>query len=212
LRLLGVTWNCELDTNLLCNNFILNLHNQNELCCRRSLLSQTPISGGLKFSTTFSPDNVTMTASIGESGDSSGKTASRFQTGQTNHSANQTSESVRMDRMTSEVPSTSFPTETDIRSRKRRLTYHHSVHFPSKNMEQDFALQSKKESVNTNATIDGLCDDDPFNDIDFDELEAQATSILKRKLDPPIQKQDTNPQSHEPNLDVIMSPSFDLGI
>lgn len=179
---------------------------------RRSLLSQTPISGGLKFSTTFSPDNVTMTASIGESGDSSGKTASRFQTGQTNHSANQTSESVRMDRMTSEVPSTSFPTETDIRSRKRRLTYHHSVHFPSKNLEQDFALQSKKESVNTNATIDGLCDDDPFNDIDFDELEAQATSILKRKLDPSIQKQDTNPQSHEPNLDVIMSPSFDLGI
>jgi len=208
-----VTWNSELDTNLPCNNFILNLHNQNELCCRRSLLSQTPISGGLKFSTTFSPDNATMTASIGESGNSSGKTVSCFQTGQTNHSANRMSESVRMDQMTSEaVPSTSFPTETDIRSRKRRLTYHHSVHFPSKNLEQDFALQLKKESVNTNATIDGLCDDPFYNDIDLDELEAQATSILKRKLDPSIQKQDTNPQSHEQHLDVIMSPSFDLGI
>ncbi|XP_045830757.1 DEAD-box ATP-dependent RNA helicase FANCM isoform X1 [Trifolium pratense] len=180
---------------------------------RRSLLSQTPISGGPKFSTTFSPDNVTMTASIGESGNSSGKTASRFQTGQTSHSANRTSESVCLDQMTSEaVPSTSFPTETDIRSRKRRLAFHHSGHFPSMNLEPEFALQSKKESVNGNATIDVLCDDQFYNDIDLDELEAQATSILKWKLDLSIPKQDINPQSHEPNLDVSMSPSFDLGI
>ncbi|GAU15554.1 hypothetical protein TSUD_45910 [Trifolium subterraneum] len=110
---------------------------------KRSLLSQTPISGGPKFSTTFSPDNVTMSASIGES---------------------------------------------------------------------EFALESKKESVNGNATIDVLCDDQFYNDIDFDELEAQATSILKRKLDLSIPKQDINPQSHESNLDVSMSPLFDLGI
>ncbi|GAU15560.1 hypothetical protein TSUD_45970 [Trifolium subterraneum] len=180
---------------------------------RRSLLSQTPISGGPKFSTTFSPDNVTMSASIGESGNLSGKTMSRFQTGQTSHSANRTSESVCLDQMTSEtMPSTSFPTETDIRSRKRRLTFHHSGHFPSMNLEPEFALQSKKESVNGNATIDVLCDDQFYNDIDLDELEAQATSILKQKLDLSILKQDINPQSLEANLDVSTSPSFDLGI
>jgi hypothetical protein len=80
------------------------------------------------------------------------------------------------------------------------------------NLEPEFALQSKKESVNGNATIDVLCDDQFYNDIDLDELEAQATSILKRKLDLSIPKQDINPQLHEPNLDVSMSPSFDLGI
>ncbi|XP_073225685.1 DEAD-box ATP-dependent RNA helicase FANCM [Cicer arietinum] len=182
---------------------------------RRSLLSQTPISGGPRFSATFSPDNVTMTASIGESGNSSCKTASHFQTGPTSHSANRTSESIGIDQMTSEaVPSTSFPTdtETDVRSRKRRLTFNHSGHFPSMNLEQEFALQSKKESAGANATIDVLCDDQFYNDIDLDELEAQATSFLKRKIDLSVKKQDTIPQSHEPNLDVIMSPSFDLGI
>ncbi|XP_058769697.1 DEAD-box ATP-dependent RNA helicase FANCM-like isoform X1 [Vicia villosa] len=180
---------------------------------RRSLLSQTPMNGGPRFSTTFSPDNVTMTASIGESGNSSVKTVSRFQTEHTSHSANRTSESISTDCMTSEAgPSTSVPTETDIRSRKRRLTFHNSGHFPSVNLEHQFALQSKKESVDTNATIDVLCDDQFLNTIDLDELEAQATSILKRKSDSSNQKQDVNPQSHEPNLDVIMTPSFDLGI
>ncbi|XP_050888499.1 DEAD-box ATP-dependent RNA helicase FANCM isoform X2 [Lathyrus oleraceus] len=180
---------------------------------RRSLLSQTPVSGGPKFSTTFSPDNVTMTASIGESGNSSVKTVSRFQTGNISHSANRTSESISTDCMTSEVgPSTSVPTETDTRSRKRRLTFNNSGHFPSMNLEHEFALQSKKESVNTDPTIDVLYDDQFLNTIDLDELEAQATSILKRKLDSSTQKQDINTQSYELNLDVIMTPSFDLGI
>lgn len=59
---------------------------------RCSLLSQTPVSGGPKFPTTFSPDNVTMTVSIGESGDSSVKRVNRFQAGNISHSANRTSE------------------------------------------------------------------------------------------------------------------------
>lgn len=179
------------------------------------MLSQTPISGGPNFSTTFSPDNVTITDSIGESGDSISKTVSHIQTGPTSHSANRTSESVNINRITSDaVPSTSLPTGTgaDARSRKRRLSFYHSVQFPRMNLEQEFALQSKKEPVDTNATIDVLCDDQFYDDIDLDELEAQATSILKRKLDLSTQKQDTNPQSQPPNLDVIMSPSFDLGI
>lgn len=182
------------------------------------MLSQTPINGGLNFPTIFSPDNGTMTASIGGSGDSSCKTVSHFQTtGPMTQSANQTSESVRMDQITSAaaVPSTGSPTGTraaEVRSHKRRLSFYHSGHFPSMNLEQQFALQSKKESVNANTTIDVICDDDFYNDVDLDELEAQATSLLKGKLDLSIQKQDTIPQSHSPNLDVIMSPTFDLGI
>ncbi|XP_061362869.1 DEAD-box ATP-dependent RNA helicase FANCM, partial [Gastrolobium bilobum] len=182
---------------------------------RRSLLSQTPINGGLNFSATFSPDHVTMATSVSESGDSSGKTTSHFQAEPTDQSANRTSESVHINQTTSKaVPSTGSlaGTRTEIRSRKRRLTFYHSGNFPNMNLEQEFALHSKKETADADSTIDVLCDDQFYNDLDLDELEAQATSLLKRKLDLSIQKQDTIPQSHSPNLDIFRSPSFDLGI
>ncbi|TKY68079.1 Fanconi anemia group M protein [Spatholobus suberectus] len=182
---------------------------------RHSLLSQTLSNGGLDFSATFTPDRVTMAASISESGDSSGKTVNHFHTEPTKQSVNQTLESVSINQITSEaVPSTCSPTGTgtEIRSRKRRLAFYHSGHFPNMNLEQEFALQSKKEAVDADATTDVLCDDQFYNDLDLDELETQATLLLKRKLDLSIQKQDTVPQSHTPNLDFFRSPSFDLGI
>ncbi|XP_027355173.1 DEAD-box ATP-dependent RNA helicase FANCM isoform X2 [Abrus precatorius] len=180
---------------------------------RRSLLSQTPCNGRLDFSSNFSPDHVIMEASISESGDSSGKTVTYFQTKPTNQSANRTSESVCIDQITSEaLPSTCSPTGTgtEIRSSKRRLAFYHSGRFPNMNLEREFALQSKKEIVDADTTTDILCDDQFYNDLNLDELEAQATSLLKRKLDLSIQKQDT--VSHTSNLDTFRSPSFDLGI
>ncbi|XP_020214184.1 DEAD-box ATP-dependent RNA helicase FANCM isoform X2 [Cajanus cajan] len=184
---------------------------------RRSLLSQTPSNGGLGFSATFTPDSVTMAASISESEDSSGKTVNHLHTEPTKQSVNPTSESVSIEQITSEaVPSTCSPTGTgtEIRSRKRRLSFYHSGHFPNMNLDREFALQSKKETVDADVivTTDVLYDDQFYNDLDLDELEAQATSLLKRKLDLSIQKQDTVPQSHTPNLDIFRSPSFDLGI
>ncbi|RDX61299.1 DEAD-box ATP-dependent RNA helicase FANCM, partial [Mucuna pruriens] len=159
---------------------------------RHSLLSQTPSNGGVDFSATFTPDRVTMAASINESGDSSGKTVNHFHTEPTKQSANRTLESVSIDQITSEaVPSTCSPTGTgtEIRIRKRRLAFYHSGHFPNMNLEREFALQSKK-AVDADATKDVLCDDQFYNDLDLDELEAQATLLLKRKL-LSTQKQDT---------------------
>jgi len=80
------------------------------------------------------------------------------------------------------------------------------------NLEQEFALESKKEVGDVDATTNVLCDDQFYNDLDLDELEAKATLLLKRKLDLSIQKQDKVSQSHLPNLDIFGSPSFDLGI
>ncbi|KAL2329415.1 hypothetical protein Fmac_022842 [Flemingia macrophylla] len=181
----------------------------------RSLLSQTPSNGGLDFSATFTPHCVTMSASISESGDSSGKTMNHFHIEPTKQSVNRTSESVSIDWITSKaVPSTSSATGTgtEIRSRKRRLAFCHYGHFPNMNLEREFALQSKKETVDADITTDVLCDDQFYNDLDLDELEAQATLLLKRKSDLSIRKQDNIPQSHTPNLDIFRSPSFDLGI
>ncbi|KAK8463640.1 hypothetical protein PHAVU_011G000500 [Phaseolus vulgaris] len=179
---------------------------------RRSLLSQAPSKGGLDFPATFTPDRVTMAASTSESGDSSWN---HFHTDPNKQSANRTLESVSIDQITSEaVFSSCCPVGngTEIRSHKRRLSFYHSEHFPSMNLEQEFALQSKKEVGDVDATTDVLCDDEFYNELDLDELEVKATLLLKGKLDLSIQKQDTVSQSHSPNLDIFCSPSFDLGI
>ncbi|KAK7263790.1 hypothetical protein RJT34_31387 [Clitoria ternatea] len=130
------------------------------------------------FSGTLSPDHVTMAASICIS-ECGDSSVSHFQT------------------------EAGSETGTDVRCRKRRLAFYHSGNMPTMNLEPEFALQSKKEA----ATADVGCEDQFYNDLDLDELEAQATLLLK-------QKQDAVPQfhSHTPNLDTLGSPSFDLGI
>jgi len=176
------------------------------------LLSQAPSKGGLDFPATFTPDRVTMAASTSESGDSSWN---HFHTDPNKQSANRTLESVSIDQITSEAVFSSccpMGNGTEIRSHKRRLSFYHSEHFPSMNLEQEFALQSKKEVGDVDATTDVLCDDEFYNELDLDELEVKATLLLKGKLDLSIQKQDTVSQSHSPNLDIFCSPSFDLGI
>ncbi|BAT91404.1 hypothetical protein VIGAN_06272800 [Vigna angularis var. angularis] len=182
---------------------------------RRSLLSQAPSNGPLDFSATFTPDCVTVAASTSESGDSSGKSFNHLHTEPTKESANRTSESVTIDQLTSEAVFSSCCPKgngTEIKSHKRRLSFYHSEHFPTMNLEQEFALQSKKEVGDVDAITNVLCDDQFYNDLDLDELEAKATLVLKRKLDLSIQKQDKVSQSHLPNLDIFGSPSFDLGI
>ncbi|KAF7836457.1 DEAD-box ATP-dependent RNA helicase FANCM isoform X1 [Senna tora] len=186
---------------------------------RRSLLSQTPFEGGINVSATISPDHVSSMTKISENADSSVERVSHLQTPQIesmNQSACKSSQSVGINQITSEaVPSNSSLAEitTTMRSRKRKLTFHRPGYLPNINLEKEFALESNKESMdanaNTNAVKDILCDDHIFDNLDLDELEAQATSLLKQKADLSTQKQGTIPQSQNPH---IFNPSFDLGI
>ncbi|KAI4332333.1 hypothetical protein L6164_017253 [Bauhinia variegata] len=187
---------------------------------RRSLLSQTPAQAGLKFFAS-SPDQVTPMNKTGETLDSSSKTVRLLQTPQTeqtNLSNCKSLESVHINQNTSEaVPSSGgvcsyAGTKTEMTSRKRKLTFCHSNNFPSINLEQEFALQSNKELMDANATVDVLCDDQLYDGLDLDELEAQATLLIKQRLDSASQKQDTVPQPHSQNRNLVNSPSFDLGI
>ncbi|XP_054813100.1 LOW QUALITY PROTEIN: DEAD-box ATP-dependent RNA helicase FANCM-like [Prosopis cineraria] len=185
---------------------------------RRSLLSQLPVEGGTNISATFSPEYVSSMTKISENGDSSGSIPRHLQTPQiepTNQSASKSMQSVEVNQITSEaVPSSCFSIETttEMRSRKSKLTFHH-FGFPSTNLEQEFALQSNEESTKVNASKDILCDDHIFDNMDLDELEAQAASLLKQKSDLSTQKQvtQTMPQSHLHNPH-LSNPSFDLGI
>ncbi|XP_028805744.1 DEAD-box ATP-dependent RNA helicase FANCM-like [Neltuma alba] len=185
---------------------------------RRSLLSQIPVEGGTNVSATFSPDYVSSMTIISENGDSSGSIPRHIQTRQieqTNQSASKSLQSVEGNQITSEAtPSSSFPAEntTQMRSRKRKLSFHR-FGFPSANLEQQFALQSNEEPMDACAAKDILCDDHIFDNIDLDELEAQAASLLKQNSDFSAQKQGahTIPQSHLQNPH-LSNPSFDLGI
>ncbi|MED6106842.1 hypothetical protein PIB30_008229 [Stylosanthes scabra] len=159
---------------------------------RRSLLTQTQINGGYGSSAMFSPDSVT-----NESGVSSGKTVMSHVNGSCI--------------APEKVPSTSSPTG-DTTSHKRRLSFYHSEgHLPIMNLEQEFALQSKKELVDApDFTVDYECDDQFYNDLDLDELEAQAISLHKKKLDMSTQKKDTNPFYNDLDLDELEAQAISL--
>ena len=183
------------------------------------MLSQVPVpGGGTDSSATFSPDYGSSTTIISENGVSCGSIPRHLQTPQletTNQSASKSLQSVEVNQITSEdIPSGSLPVEatTQMRSRKRKLSFHRSG-IPSANLEQEFALQSNEEPVDAHATKDILCDDNIFDDIDLDELEAQAASLLKQKSVLSAHKPDPHsiPKSHLRNPH-LSNPSFDLGI
>ncbi|XLR14107.1 hypothetical protein HN51_035008 [Arachis hypogaea] len=160
---------------------------------RRSLLSQTQINGSYSSSAMFSPDSVT-----NGSGGSSGKTVMSHVHGNC------------IDQ--EKVPSTSSLTG-NVTSRKRLSLYHSGGHLPTMNLEQEFALQSKKDLVDApDFTVDYQCDDQFYNDLDLDELEAQAISLHKKKLGLSTQKQDAIPLPPSLKEDSFWAPSFDLGI
>lgn len=182
------------------------------------MLSQTPFEQGINASASFSPDYVSSMSKVSENGDSSLKRVSNLQTPQlepTDQSACKSSRSVDINQIVPEaVPLSGSTAETTkmIRSGKRKLTFQWSGYFPNINLEQEFALESNQESMDANAAKDILCDDHIFDNLDLDELEAQATSVLKQKLDLSTHhKQDAVHQSHSQNPSPF-NPSFDLGI
>ncbi|GAV57775.1 Helicase_C domain-containing protein/ResIII domain-containing protein [Cephalotus follicularis] len=121
-------------------------------------------------------------------------------------------------------PATELSTEneTKIKSRKRKLSFHQSESIYAINLESEFLLESehaRKESFqqdqayNTDANGDVLDDDQFYEGLDLDAVEAEATSLLKHRSEMSTQKQDIIPQTDQLlNLGLQNSPSFDLGI
>ncbi|KAJ7949704.1 DEAD/DEAH box RNA helicase family protein [Quillaja saponaria] len=185
---------------------------------RRSLLSQSPIVRQPNLSITFSPDCASPMTKISETGSSLDKTLDSLQTPQTgfaNQSAVRGSESFKINQNSCEVVPCTTSTcryETEMESGKRKLSFYQSGSIPIVNLECEFALQSDKESMHGNAITDEFCDDDIYDGLDLDELEAQATLLLRQKSDLPTQKQETASQTHGQLPNLISSPSFDLGI
>ncbi|XP_057974604.1 DEAD-box ATP-dependent RNA helicase FANCM isoform X2 [Malania oleifera] len=197
---------------------------------RRSLLSQTPIGRLSNINTELSPDCVAPSTRMTKPGFTP-DTVNSFQTtviGSANQSAGVNSVSYPLN------PEGSFSeaelhtagiclkeNEKKVEGRKRKLSFHQAGSVPVVNLEQEFSFQleascnvsclqgqSDKNQVNTD-----VLDDDQFYDgLDLDEVEAQAAMLLKSKSALSTQEQNMIPESNPQNLDLLGSPSFDLGI
>ncbi|KAG7015875.1 DEAD-box ATP-dependent RNA helicase FANCM, partial [Cucurbita argyrosperma subsp. argyrosperma] len=164
---------------------------------RRSLLSQSP------FGRLTSP----LATRVTESETSPDKTLNVFQTtltGNVDQSHTMHSEHVKMKRSPEVVISTTggCPSATEVESRNRNLTFCASESVPKLNLDRQFELVvAGRESISD-------VDDEFYEGLDLDAVEAQAKLLLEKKVELP-QMMVTQPHK---NLDLHTSPSFDLGI
>lgn len=183
---------------------------------------------------TSSPDCVASMTRRNDGGSSLGKSsfsAHMPQMKSTDLSAKLNSESsyTNRERISSEArPCTasnlSREDESTIVNRKRKLSFCQSGLMPVINLEREFAIQSgtaiteslqqvepNKIGADENAFADD--DDDEFYEsIDLDAMEAEATYLLRQKSDLSLGKQGVVTQPNPQNFDLQGSPSFDLGL
>lgn len=171
-------------------------------------------------SAAFSPDSLAPTTRTSDAGSISGKTVFSLrtpQTGSTDRSISRHSKSLLINHDLEAAPSTAgvYPKhEKEIESRKRKLSFCLSSSVPAINLEQKFQFQLEDEGrhlqrSDANPDPDILYDDQFYEDIDLDAVEAQATLLLKDKSES-MQEKKITPQPQNPSL--FNSPSFDLGI
>ncbi|XP_057504285.1 DEAD-box ATP-dependent RNA helicase FANCM isoform X2 [Actinidia eriantha] len=189
---------------------------------RHSLLSQSPME-----STDFSPSSVAPKTRIRESRILSGMTNHSLQTPQ---SGSESAGTLKFEKSISNevMPSTtngiptSSETENKMRSLKRKLSFYQVGSVPAINLDQEFLLHSEAAGRETsfqdqvpNIGPNGVAfdDDDLFYEgLDLDAVEEQAVKLLGYKSELSEHKIVAIPDPSPPLLDVLGSPSFDLGI
>ncbi|XP_050937808.1 DEAD-box ATP-dependent RNA helicase FANCM isoform X2 [Cucumis melo] len=173
---------------------------------RRSLLSQSP------FGRLTSP----LATRVTESETSPDKTLNIFQstvTGDVNQSHILHSKHVKMNCSPEVVIATTgvCPRATDVESRNRNSTFCTSESVPVLNLDKQFELVvAGRESIsevdsNRNVYID---DDEFYEGLDLDAVEAHAKLLLEKKVELPL----TMVTQQQKNIPIDISPSFDLGI
>jgi Fanconi anemia group M protein len=181
-----------------------------------------------KCADTSSPNSVASMTRTCETASTSGKTLYSLQTPQTefaNQSAGRNLESFQTRRPSSQVvPCTTSVSQRgnhEMESRKRKLHFCRSESVPTINLEPEFLLQSETAAArdsfhhgdtNSDTKEDAFYDDQFYEGLDLDAVEAQATLLLKQKSEMSITEQDVIPQLHPQNCSLLSSPSFDLGI
>ncbi|XP_074571396.1 DEAD-box ATP-dependent RNA helicase FANCM [Curcuma longa] len=111
-------------------------------------------------------------------------------------------------------------TSSRLEDRKKKLTFQNACSIPTENFQQDISHLELSATDLTHDQIgsDLFCDDEFYQSIDLDAIEAQATELLKYKSRLP---EDATPASslnapseinEVPHVNQFSHPSFDLGL
>ncbi|XP_019245999.1 PREDICTED: uncharacterized protein LOC109225698 [Nicotiana attenuata] len=189
---------------------------------RRSLLTQSPIPN---LSNDYTPDSEVPTSRTDES-KSSSATANHHipQTDPKSITRNSLNFQQSINRIAPEaVPCSTTcslrENDSKLESRKRKLSYYQATSLPVVNLHDEFSLHSKAVGVNShlleeaakNEVGDPFDDDQFFQSIDLDAMEAEAARILRNKSQSLVRNTvNSIPITQIP--DGGNSPSFDLGI
>lgn len=187
---------------------------------RRSLLTQSPI---LNHST--APDSEVPASRVDESKSSSG--TADYHTPQTDPKST-TRDSSCFQRSIDKISPEAMPCSTtfslrendsNLGSRKRKLSYYQATSLPVLNLQNEFSRHSTASGGNLhlleeaaqNVVGDPFDDDLFYESIDFDAVEEEAARMLRNKSEIVVQKTVTSrPITQIP--DDGNAPSFDLGI
>lgn len=114
--------------------------------------------------------------------------------------------------------------ENKMGCRKRKLSFYQDKSVPAINLEQQFLVQSEAAGRETSlqdhqvqkieANVDVFDDDDDqfYAGLDLDAVEEQAAKLLGYKLELSEPKRKMIHDATPPQLGILGSPSFDLGI
>ncbi|XP_057538948.1 DEAD-box ATP-dependent RNA helicase FANCM isoform X2 [Amaranthus tricolor] len=194
---------------------------------RRSLLTQSPFQAQQKHYSVDTPESLPSGATMGVVGECSGRTCSL----ETPHSCLKSPNIFTRNLADSHlhlIPCEAIPSSsknvqsnlTNTESCNRILISSRAFNLPAKNLEKEFCSDSalpNKETLSSYQTngIDTGCasflDDQFYEGLDLDELEAQATKLLSQKTGSSAQKRRFSELSAK-NKTLFSSPLFDLGI
>lgn len=100
-----------------------------------------------------------------------------------------------------------------VGSRKRKLAVQEQGYLPAINLDREFSIYTEAgKEEGGGGECDLFLDDQFYEGIDLDEVEAQATLLLKHKSELSRPDQGNVPVEDAQKLDCLSSPSFDLGI
>nr|XP_009783652.1 PREDICTED: uncharacterized protein LOC104232208 isoform X2 [Nicotiana sylvestris] len=182
---------------------------------RRSLLTQSPIPN---LSTDYTPDSVVPTSRTDESKSSSGTENHHIpQTDPKSITRNSSNFQQIINRIAPEaVPCSTTcslrENNSKLESRKRKLSYYQATSLPVVNLHDEFSRHSKAVGVNShlleeaakNEVGDPFDDDQFFQSIDLDAMEAEAARILRNKSQSLVQNAVTSiPFTRSIDLDAV---------
>lgn len=111
-------------------------------------------------------------------------------------------------------------TSSRLEDRKKKLTFQNAYSIPTENFQQDIShLElSAVDFTHNQVGSDLFCDDEFYQSIDLDAIEAQATELLKNKsrlpedATPALSLNTPSEINEVPHVNQFSHPSFDLGL